>query len=196
MRELQSDESKQLLLSVFGVVIIIIAVVGVTYAIFRYTSNAEQKNSISTGAIEMSYIESSTNVITINNALPTSDIVGMKQGEYFDFTIKATVAGSLAINYQLWARQIPTENSIDKNGIKIYLEKELSGDYQKVVNPIIFNPTGDKGMLIYSSVFNNENNGVKNFSDNYRFRMWLDEKYQLEKVSKTFKLKIDVYAVS
>jgi hypothetical protein len=144
----------------------------------------------------MSYIESSTNVITINNALPTSDVVGMRQNEYFDFTIKSTITGATSINYELWAKQIPTENSINTNDIRVYLEQELSGDYKKVFGPDTFNSTSDKGMLIYKESFINENNGVKNFSHNYRFRMWLDEKYQLEQVSKSFKLKIDVYAVS
>ena len=90
---MEQSESRNILLSVLGIAILLLAVVGVTYAVFTFTSESNRENYISTGSISMNYIEGITNVMTITNAIPISDEVGMKQEDYFDFQIYAKIAG-------------------------------------------------------------------------------------------------------
>ena len=71
--------------------VLLIAIVGISYAAFNYTGTGQKLNTITTGTITMEYVES-TNVISMNNALPTTDSTGKKRlndGEYFDFTVKS-----------------------------------------------------------------------------------------------------------
>ena len=56
-------------------VFILIVVIGISYAAFTYSGLGKKENKITTGAITMSYTESS-NTISINNALPTTDNTG------------------------------------------------------------------------------------------------------------------------
>ena len=58
--------------------ILLIAVIGISYAAFNYSGIGQKLNTITTGAISMEYVESS-NVISINNALPTTDTTGKKR---------------------------------------------------------------------------------------------------------------------
>ena len=59
------------------VTIMLLVVIGISYAAFSYTGTGQKLNTITTGAISMEYVES-TNVISMNNALPTTDSTGKK----------------------------------------------------------------------------------------------------------------------
>ena len=132
------NDSKKLLLSVFGTALIIIAILGVTYAVFTYTSNATKENVIKTGAITMSYIESNENIISISDALPMSDAVGMIQNSYFDFLVSSSISGISTISYEIFAKQIVTNNSLESGKVKVYLEEINGPEYNKVLQPTIF----------------------------------------------------------
>ena len=79
-------------------IVMAIAIVGVSYAAFNY-SRIGSINSITTGAITMTYEETS-NTISLNGALPTTDKTGMVRlnpGEYFDFSISSKITGNVNI---------------------------------------------------------------------------------------------------
>ena len=78
------DDSKQILLSVFGIALLIVAVVGISYAIFIFSSNSRVDNTVRSGGITFQYLEGDS-VIDITDALPVSDVVGMKQTKYYSF---------------------------------------------------------------------------------------------------------------
>ena len=90
---MKDNNSKQILLSVLGVAILVVAVVGVSFAAFSYSKTGEKVNTITTGTITMSYSET-TNGINLTNALPMTDGVGKAlkdENQYFDFTVKEIV---------------------------------------------------------------------------------------------------------
>ena len=64
----QTNSSKQVLLSVIGVAILVVAVVGVSFAFFNYTRTGEA-NTVRTGTI---YFNSSNDLIAVNNLFPVS----------------------------------------------------------------------------------------------------------------------------
>lgn len=192
---MKKNETRELLLSVFGIAILIIVITGVTYAIYNYTSNAKQENVITTGSIELEYLESDSNIIKIDNAIPIDDAIGKIQNEYFDFTLTATISGVATINYDLYAKEIPVENQLDYKFVKLYLEELNGTEYQAVLEPKTYNNTSsEKGMLLYSSAFVNTNNKQSVLDKKYRFRMWLDSNYKYDNISKSFKIKVNVYA--
>ena len=99
----ENNNSKQILLSVLGVAILVVAVVGVSFAAFSYSKTGEKVNTITTGSIVMSYNET-TNGINLVDALPISDAQGMALSgntagheEYFDFNVSATILVQLQL---------------------------------------------------------------------------------------------------
>lgn len=197
------DDSKQILLSVFGIALLLIAVIGISYAVFIFTSKSMTNNTIRTGKLSFQYLEGNR-VIQITDALPISDIVGKKQTEFFDFHISSTIRGDAHISYEIRAKSIPVEHPLDPKFVKLYLEKEQAGSYQTVLQPSVFQVNQSTSlsnsdidldtMLLYSDKISSKEKDLSVLDEGFRLRMWLDSSYPLDRISKSFKIKLLVYA--
>ena len=182
--------------------VLIIAVLGVSYAAFRFTGEGSKLNTITTGSITMSY-EESDNTISLNGALPTTDKTGMvrlNEGEYFDFTVSSTITGDVNINYEISAKEVG-DGTIDGSNIKLYLTRLTDeGTEEQVMSPRVYkeestsnNFTGRPAneMSLYTSSMSSSE------SNKYRLRMYVDEGYnpQDDGGNLTFSVKINVYGL-
>ncbi len=201
-----NNTSKQVLLSVLGVAILIVAVVGISFAAFTYTQAGTTTNTISTGTVTMAYNEP-TNGIDIQNAIPMDDTTGKALSgdkDKFDFTVSATITGKTTIDYEVVAVKDPSSTIADDK-IKLYLEKSednTDGNYTQVFSPKQFEADADhkyvaekETMLLDQGSFVNstgDNNGVTQ-KIYYRLRMWVDSSYELTGTSQTYKVTVNVY---
>ena len=203
-----NNNSKQVLLSVLGVAILVVAVVGVSFAAFSYSKPGEKVNTITTGTITMNYSEV-TNGINLVNALPMSDEQGKAltgEGNVFDFTVTATISGSATINYSIIA--VPDESNgavLTDDKIKVYLTDQASptenGEGNTSTPQILSSlpasntvsdltgapDTADDYVLKSDSITTN------NTTDNYRLRMWIDANATAPTSQQTYKLRVNVY---
>ena len=198
-------DSRNIILSVLGVLILIISVIGISYAIFMFSSLGKEENIINTGTISMEYDESEDKIIKIEGATPISDSVGMAQNEYFDFSINATIGGQATISYEIRAKKLPVDGlELSDSDVKLYLEKEANNQYLEVMSPrhfelmsdtVVNNGDLDKDtMLLYRGSFINNNSTTKSFKEKYRLRMWLGDQTVIDNISRMYKIKVDVYA--
>ena len=197
---MKDNNSKQVLLSVLGVAILVVAVVGVSFAAFSYSKTGEKVNTITTGTITMSYSET-TNGINLTNALPMSDGVGKalsEEEQYFDFTVSATISGNTTINYAITASK-EEESTLPDTAVKVYLTDMDASDTQ------ILAPTKVSALQkTTSDVSGAPNDQYKLTSDtfsassshNYRLRMWVADDYQVTGSSATYKLRVNVYGAA
>ena len=211
------NNKKQLILSIGLILVLVLMIVGISYAAFQFTGPGSKVNSITTGAITMKYTES-TNVINMTGALPTTDETGKKrlnEGEYFDFTVSSTIQGNANINWEIALELMPFKKMFDANFVKVYLtELDDAGNETQVVEPTIFTNldmdaneyTGKPArvkrtvegiedtieipiLTLYSTSAN------KSFSKKYRLRIWVDESYnpQGDGGDLPFSIKINAY---
>ena len=196
------DKKKQLLLSIGLVLILVLMIVGISYAAFKFVGEGKKPNTITTGAITMEYTES-TNTISMTGALPTTDATGkvrLTKGEYFDFTIKSNIKGNTNINWEIAAEDITPSSAKKMAGknIKLYLTK-LNGDKEEeVMAPKVYNATTSantktgrpSGVMSLAT-------GTMSTSEttNYRLRMYVDEDYnpQGDGGGLSFSVKINAY---
>ena len=195
------DKKKQLLLSIGLVLILVLMIVGISYAAFKFVGEGKKLNTITTGAITMEYKET-TNTISMTGALPTTDATGkvrLTAGEYFDFTIKSSIQGNANINWEIAAEDITASSKkIDGKNIKLYLTK-LNGDKEEeVMAPKVYNATTSantktgrpSGVMSLAT-------GTMSASEttNYRLRMYVDEDYnpQGDGGGLSFSVKINAY---
>ena len=68
-------KNKKSILILGLILLLIIAIVGVSYAVFNYSALGTKVNTITTGSITMTYTETE-NVINLSGALPTTDKTG------------------------------------------------------------------------------------------------------------------------
>lgn len=200
---MEQTDSKKMLLSVLGIAILVVAVVGISYAVFIFTFDSEKENIVNTGTISMSYTEGVSNVMAITNAMPTKDEIGMKQKEYFDFKISSEIMGSTKINYKIIARNITGESKkepLDGKYVRLYLEKKEGSQYQQVLSPTsfssldIYNHNINERVLYHTGEFLNTTSQRENQSHSFVLRMWLGSDYASDEVARTFKIKVDVQA--
>ena len=181
---------------------LLITIIGISYAAFNYVGTGQKANTITTGAISMTYTES-TNSIALSNALPTTDATGKKRkntGEYFDFTVKSSIRGNTDINYEIAAKE-ESGNTFSGKNIKYYLTKVNSdGTETEVMAPRTYyeEPSGN----VYTgrpsdmmSLFVGNLNQQGDTTINYRLRLWVDENYnpQNDNGGLTYKVKVNVY---
>lgn len=188
-----NNNSKQVLLSVLGVAILVVAVVGVSFAAFSYSRTGEEVNTITTGTITMSYTDVS-NGIELTNAMPMSNEQGKAltgENNVFDFNVSATISGSgtTQIDYAIIAA--PEDgNTLKDNDIKVWLTNRASDTsgsdvgQGNTIEPKVLNtlpassttsattgsPDSSDDYVLASGTFSG--NGQ---TDNYRLRMWVDQ---------------------
>ena len=195
------DKKKQLLLSIGLVLILVLMIVGISYAAFKFVGLGTKPNTITTGAITMEYTET-TNTISMTGALPTTDATGkvrLTAGEYFDFTIKSNIQGNANINWEIAAEDITASSKkIDGKNIKLYLTKLNGDNEEEIMAPKVYSATTSantktgrpSGVMSLAT-------GTMSTSEttNYRLRMYVDEDYnpQGDGGGLSFSVKINAY---
>ena len=178
-----NNSSKQILLSVLGVAILVVAVVGISFAAFSYSKTGEVSNTITTGTITMTYTEP-TNGISLTDALPITDDAGKAlkgDGKTFDFTVGATVTGTTTINYVITAVKDATSDLPD-TGVKVYLtstsgETETAVLGPKLVSQLDKTVAGNDAGAPADQYVLKTGTYTATGTDNYRLRMWVDSNY-------------------
>ena len=193
-----NNSSKQVLVSILGVAILIVAVVGISFAAFSYSKTGTVSNTITTGTITMSYTEP-TNGINLTNALPITDTAGKAlsgNNNTFDFSVSATISGNTTINYAITAVK-GDGCTVEDNGIKVYLtDQENAQILAPTKVTALTSTTSDNaagapaGQYVlktgtYSDV------GTK--TDKYRLRMWVADDYAAPTTTQEYILKVNVY---
>ena len=198
---MKNSSSKQVLLAVLGVIILIIAVVGVSFAAFSYSRTGEKINQITTGTITMSYTDVS-NGINISDALPMSDANGKvlaDENQYFDFKVTATISGTTTINYDITATK--EDSTLPDTAVKVYLTSADDSTVELDATKVSALPTTSSsaskapdGQFILKSGTISSNEDTT-----YRLRMWVADDYAGAGgsiTSQNYKLRVNVYGAA
>lgn len=177
-------------------IILFFCVFGITYSIYKGDSGND--NEIVTDKIIFSYsdVDKVGNGIRIQDAMPTVDNLGKAmtgKNQYFDFYITAST-GSNKVFYQLLINK-DKESTLDNKNVKIYLTK-LLGSYEEEL--VLNNFSNLKQVNFkdkdYYILYEKElSDGLVNYNDSYRLRMWVD-KDATNYENKKFSIKVDVHA--
>ena len=201
---MENNNSKQMILSILGVVILVVAVVGLSFAAFSYSKTGEKVNTITTGTITMSYSED-TNGINLSNALPMSDDQGKAlsgSNNVFDFTVTATINGSgnTTINYDVTATK-ESGSTLDDSAVKVYLTSIDNSADTQVLAPTKVSALTKTGSSEASGAPNGQyklttGTFTSTTTRKYRLRMWVAEDYSSLSTSGTYKLRVNVYGAA
>jgi len=190
--EKEKRDSKKIVIPILGVAVLLIAVIGISFAVFNFTGIGSKQNSVTTGTLVMTYTEN-TNGITLTNAMPMTDTAGKvstNSNEKFEFTVSASITGTAVINYEVAAIKDASSTLLDSE-VKLYLEKNGS----EVLAPKNFTPIASAttvgspagSMLLDSGTF------TTSATNNYVLRMWVAESTVITDVVKTYTVRINVY---
>lgn len=193
--EIKENSQKKMLLSVLGVAILVVAVIGISFAAYSATFDYGDANSIKTGTIMVSYTEP-TNAISIPDAMPMSDDNGKDlegPGKTFDFSVSTQATNALTVPYTISLTKVDP-SSLGNNEVKVYLTK---GDTEVLAPTLVSNLTdnaarsGSKTLYTTQDIYNGTGEGAK--TTDYVLRMWVDESVTVDATtSKTYKALVNV----
>ena len=197
------------ILTIISFIFLILMVVGVSYAAYKFSAAGTKENVISTGTISMSYSQNS--FIDLKHTYPKTDTYAIATKEdksSMEFSVSMETSGTKQINYVLALTEIQEGATLKSDKVKIYLEKE-----GKVVNNFETNKgkTIDsfknkyvEGLIdsyaIYQDILTTSNK-----VHHYTLTSWIDESYILpiknettttkQTNEETYKFKVKVVGV-
>ncbi len=189
--------SRQILLSILGLALIIVAIVGVSYAVMIDSSNGAISNA--------AFIDNNDdqNGIFLDNTLPISDSVGKIYNKYFDFDVVSLVSSATIVEYEISLEKV-LDNSmtLSNNEVKFYLEKLVSNKFTMVNEPQHFFEIGmdsalgtsANNMIIYHGSFVNNTSEKRSFKESFRLRCWVDDKTIINSYAKSFKTVVKIHS--
>lgn len=196
----EEQEQKRLLLFVLIFVLLTLFVSFAGFSLFKIKQGSNN-NIINAGAVAFSYSER-TNAISMINTYPMTDEVGKKLsgiGEYFEFTISTRIESAKISNitYEITLTPIENENTLDEKYVRVYLEEDGNAvlvnknevnSFNKLTNSNL-TTRGKNSKMLYKKTVRGKT------LTTYKFRMWVDEDYNVDNVSRTFKcyLYVDAY---
>ena len=191
------EKKRELIISIIGVFLLFIIVIGISYAVWSRTFLGTKENSINTGYVSFSYTESDTNVIEIHNAVPISDENGKVLSgdkEMFDFSVSANFAGVSSIDYEIYAT--PIIQTIDSEYVKVYLTDQNDnaiGEYGESVPTynLLEDSSIEGSKTIYKSTLTSSGQ-----VENYRLRVWVASNFNVPSESQKFAFKVNVIGVA
>lgn len=101
---MNNNSGKQVMLSVLGIAVLVVAVVGVSFAFFTYSRTGEQNNLITSGDLSFAFADG-TSTIKLENHFPITTAQGLAltgDGNVCDFTVTGNISGG-SITYDIYA---------------------------------------------------------------------------------------------
>ena len=167
-------EKKKIIGLVSAIVVLIIVIVGVSYAWLTMTVQGNEKQVLRVGGLRI--ILNETNSLTISDARPISDSEGMAQ-DGFIFSVENQ--GALAADYNVYLDDDTIETNktrLDDQYVKYSLDvNDTTGTAKTLSN-----------RLIYSGHIE------RNTTDNFVLRVWLNDEIDGYITNQVFKVKLRV----
>lgn len=168
--------SKGFLGILVGICVVLIVFITVGFVIFFNREDEVIEETKNGGNVTLNYA-SNVNGLSIVNAIPTTNAIGMAnvdESQYFDFSVDVDLDEADSVDYEISIEKSAT-STIPDDDIRIYLEKEKSGTYSKVSEPVSFKALKENSKLgsKKGSMILTKEKKEKSGTDNYRLRMWL-----------------------
>ena len=184
------EKSRRTSLLIGALIIILIGVIGITFAYFSTGGIQNQVNTFTSGCLNIELTNESSS-INLNNIYPVTDIEGLK-GTSYDFTIKNNC--STPTTYQINLESLNEQaNSLGADYIKVALSSDT-------VDPIISklgnNPSATPEIEGAYESYNLYTTSIGAGEERtYHLKLWLDYDATVEQAaSKVYQSKINVIA--
>lgn len=191
------NKKKLIVLSSFIVLLLVLSILGVTYAFYKYAKSGEIFNTLTTGSITFNYTEA-TPSLNLTNAYPVTDIVGKTTKAYFDFSVSGSIKGKATINYEIYLTP-GINNTLSGDYVKVYLtnnnDEPISGFDSEVIpvyNDLSISSSDETGKRLYLGTLTSENTNDR--EEHYRLRIWIANDYAEANAGKEFSVKVNVRA--
>ena len=184
------NKSTKISILVAGILIVLVGVIGVTFAFFSAGGIQDQANTFTSGCLNIS-LTSNSSSISLSNVLPITDVEGLS-GTSYDFTIENTC--NTATNYQVNLESLNEQvNSLSANYIKVSLSSDTVGNVISTLSDNTSVTPEIEGSYEAYNLYTGTLNADE--TKTYHLKLWLDYDATVEEAAnKTYSSKINVVA--
>lgn len=111
-------------LPLYMIMLSIVLLMGTSYALLRSSHQGENTYTMNVGTLQVTFVDSKTSALTLENAYPMTDDEGMKNSAELVFTVKNT--GNVAAKYSVYIEETST-NPEFKSVIRFISNKNDTG---------------------------------------------------------------------
>ena len=171
---LKEKKNKKIVINICAVLALMLIVTGTTIAGGYWSYISKDANSISTGEISLTYLES-TSEINLTNALPMSDNDGKllsKKGAKFEFAITTNSDYAQVINYDINIEPLVVDTGLtglNPEDVKVYLTDK---EGNTLVEPTKLSQLNN--FKLYSDKHDHKKQSTK-ITSKYVLRAWIDK---------------------
>lgn len=180
-----TENKKTLLFSILGVILLLVVVIGVSYAMYTFSAQGSKVNQITTGTISVSYEEDSQ--VTLTNAYPSTDATGSAvTGHDLVFTVTGSITGSTSVKYDLALANITPGATLTAEHVKFNLKKGdryIIGEANKGVT--VASRATQSGTLIGAYLLDTDTLTSTKTGATYTLRAWVADTYNLKQGENT-----------
>ena len=169
--------STKIIIISFCIVVLILGIIVGAFYIENGKPSKVIEETLPGGSVSLTYTDEQ-NLFMIENAIPTSDVVGIKNDAaelYFDFTVTTDMNEASLIKYSVLLVKDENISSAINENIKVYLEKQVDGTHKKISDPILFTNNYTDTEIGNNIMKVHEQKRRESGSDNYRLRIWLSD---------------------
>ena len=173
-----------------GLVLCLVAVIGITFAFFSAGGTQDTANTFTSGCLNIELTDASAS-IKLTNTYPISDVEGVDSTSY-DFTVRNTCDTST--NYSINLESLnQVSNSLNADYIKVSLSSDTFDNViSKLSDNIVATPEIDGAYESYTLYTGNLG---ANETKTYHLKLWIDYDATVEQAAnKTYLSKINVIA--
>ena len=175
-------------------ILMLVLIIGTTYAWYRITRSSDTINKIKAGSLEMTLDDTATEGIKLLNEVPRSYLQGMKTKEY---TFTLTNTGTTTNDYTIYLDDVL--KFTDDQGKEITITDDTKLEDTKIRYILLKDgesAASTKSKLLSAATERIIDTGKidKNQTIKYSLRMWIDSRAENEVMGKMFNAKLRVEA--
>ena len=174
-------------LPIYMITLSIILLMGTSYALLRSSHQGENTYTMNVGTLQVTFVDSETNALTLENAYPMTDSEGISQSTIYKFSIENN--GDTDNNYEINLLDMDiSENQtrMSDSIIKYRLQKENEFDNVDLVSNLA-NASNDSKVLDTGTLLKGE-------KEIYTLQVWIDESADKSIAGQVFGKKIEIVA--
>lgn len=187
----------QIIITAIAVFVVVVSMIGGSYALFTSSSSAGEYNVLKAGKLEISYVEGENgygDILSLNGAYPVSDATGL-QNDSYRFNITNT--GNVAVDYRIRIENDEAivqedgcgSNLMDFNNIKYTFDYSTSNP----VTPAILGEQTDH--VVYDSVVANQPGLQPGDSRIHEIKVWIKDSAGNEVLGQHFHGKVIIETI-
>ena len=175
---IKSKAAKENVILIIILACLLAILVGMSYAFLKTSFFGNKTNVLKVGSLSLTLDETSGNAITVEDGAPMYDSEGVKQDNYFTFSLKN--GGKIDTSYTIYLEDQPLDDGdvrVGQSYVHYNLEKDNSVLPAKALEG---DQAIDKGII------------KSNQTINYKMRLWFSSDIPQSEENKVFKAKLNI----